>query len=58
MRNGSVDNPDGEKRQEEEMIQQGIDKRETSTRFSVSEREEEGSHCTPEIPKSRGEDIR
>jgi hypothetical protein len=54
MRNGSVDNPDGDKRQEEETIQQGIDySREMSPRFADSERGKEGSHCTTEIPKSR-----
>jgi hypothetical protein len=58
MRSGSVDNPDGDKRQEEEMIQQGIDYREMSLRFANSERGQEGSHCTTEIPKSRREDIR
>jgi hypothetical protein len=45
-------------RQEEEMIQQGEDYRETSPRFADSERGKERSHCTTEIPKSRREDIR
>jgi hypothetical protein len=57
MRRGSMDNPDGDKRQEEETIQQGIDYRETSSRFADSEQGKEGSHCTTEIPKSRREDI-
>jgi hypothetical protein len=58
MRSSSVDNPDGDKRKEEETIQQGIDYRETSPRFADSEQGKEGSHCTTEIPKSRSEDIR
>jgi hypothetical protein len=54
-----VDNPDGEMKQEQEMIQQGNDYREMSPRFAGSERGKEGSHCTTaEIPKSRRDDIR